>query len=177
MAIALSIAGQRYRRLLAIARRGTSVHGKALWFFQCDCGNHVLTTASDVKAGKTSSCGCIANEARAHNSKSNSGKVSLALTRHGCCYTSEYNIWKSIKQRTLNPRCIDYPSYGGRGITLCQSWFLFENFIHDMGMRPSSKHSIDRINNDSGYAPDNCRWVTPDIQRQNQRRMNHGHFA
>ena len=100
MAIALSIAGQRYRRLLAIARRGTSVHGKALWFFQCDCGNHVLTTASDVKAGKTSSCGCLANEARAHNSKSNSGKVSLALTRHGCCYTSEYNIWKSIKQRT-----------------------------------------------------------------------------
>ena len=177
MAAALAIAGERYARLLAIARCGSTKHGKAIWIFQCDCGHQVSTSLADVKAGKTKSCGCLANEIRAQNSRRHKDKVALALTRHGGCYTPEYNIWKSIKQRTLNPRCRDFSSYGGRGITLCESWHRFEDFIRDMGKRPTSRHSIDRINNDAGYAPDNCRWATPDVQRLNQRRMNHGCFA
>jgi hypothetical protein len=81
----------------------------------------------------------------------------------------EYAIWKTMKQRCLNSKCREYKYYGARGIGLCDSWNKFENFILDMGSRPSDSHSIDRINNDLGYFKENCRWATRKEQSRNKR--------
>lgn len=109
-------------------------------------------------------CGCGQTAkrrfARGHNSRTNrlSG-------------TPTYVVWEAIQQRCLNPNNPAYPQYGGRGITVCQRWLGrpgFQNFLADMGERPGGT-SIDRIDNEGNYQPDNCRWATPVEQRANQR--------
>lgn len=85
--------------------------------------------------------------------------------------TSEYSTWLTMKKRCLYPKATGYHKYGGRGITVCQSWLeSFENFLNDMGIKPSPSHSLDRINNDGNYEPSNCRWATPAEQSANTRR-------
>lgn len=90
--------------------------------------------------------------------------------RHGLAHTTESQIWSAIKQRCYNPKTKYYPIYGGRGIVMCERWRTsFKAFYEDMGPRPSTKHSIDRIDNDKGYGPDNCRWATSVEQILNRR--------
>ena len=95
--------------------------------------------------------------------------------RSSFCKTPEYTCWNNLKQRCLNPQHAAYPNYGGRGITVCDAWRgSFRQFLADMGPRPSPAHSLDRIDNDRGYEPGNCRWTTIDVQRRNQRRRRTG---
>lgn len=81
-----------------------------------------------------------------------------------------YNVWASMRNRCNNPNYKQWADYGGRGISICPEWASFDQFVEDMGPRPSPTHSIDRIDNDLGYSPKNCRWATKKEQQRNQRR-------
>lgn len=83
--------------------------------------------------------------------------------------SAEYSVWVGMRRRCHDPKFKSYPDYGGRGITVCERWLSFANFLADMGRRPSPAHSIERKDNDRGYAPDNCIWATRDAQATNRR--------
>lgn len=103
-------------------------------------------------------------------------KVNL---KHGMARTKIYKVWSSMKERCLNPSHQAYERYGGRGITVCDRWLVFENFFCDMGMPPKG-FSLDRSNNNLGYSPENCRWVSKKEQQINTRAahiINHDGFS
>ena len=125
------------------------------WKCSCSCGAFTVVKGGTLRSGRTLSCGCLQVE----RSRS-----------HGGYKTPEYRVWKGILDRCLNPSYHRYPYYGGRGIGVCQSWReSFATFMSDMGPRPSSAHSIDRIDNDLGYCAANCRWATSKTQARNTR--------
>lgn len=153
----IDLKGKSFFRLTALEYIGNSI-----WKFGCSCGNFVEKQGHVVNAGKIKSCGCYSAEL-----------LKKGRPKHG--YGSSrnrpriYNIWSKMKARCLNPSDPNYNNYGGRGISICNEWLVFENFLNDMG-EPSAKVSIDRINNNEGYCKSNCRWATPKEQTRNYRR-------
>lgn len=132
----------------------------------CDCGRVKIVHTRYLRTGESKSCGCHKTELWL---KANGGKS--ANFKHGLARTPEYHTWMAMRHRCYDSSRKDYPRYGGRGITICASWReSFLNFLKDMGLRPEGDYSIDRIDNDGNYEPDNCRWATDKQQRANKRR-------
>jgi len=170
MVAPIDLSGTKHGRLTCVGPAGSDRHGKRLWHFTCDCGGSITTVGSQVKNGKVVSCGCRAREVGRDNAIAGRAKIAASKTKHSLHFTPEYKVWKSMRQRCNNPKSTDFALYGGRGIYVSDRWSDFANFISDMGPRPSDDYSIDRINVDGPYAPDNCRWATAREQRLNQRR-------
>ena len=135
-------------------RRQSNKHGKRLFLCRCSCGDIKETTGSKLRRGKIQSC----------------GKVGCRIgTSHGLSKTSKaYIRWKTMLARCLNQRSEDFHIYGARGITVCERWHTFENFLADMGEPPHAT-VLDRVDNEKGYSPSNCRWASFKQSTQNRR--------
>jgi len=165
----LEFAGQRFGRLTAVFARADR-RGEAHWSCVCDCGNEVVVRAGHLRDGSTRSCGCLKNELTSTRMLTQRYALKPGhVRRGGSARSREYRSWDAMRARCTNRKCKDFPDYGGRGITVCDHWKSFANFLADMGPKPSPQHSIDRRDNDGNYEPGNCRWATALEQRHNRR--------
>jgi len=156
----IDMTGKRFCRLLVISTAGKSKGGKIMWMCKCDCGEIKPIAGHHLRSGATKSCGCLDRE-----------KAIERFTTHGEAHkTREWQTWVNIRNRCYNKNNISYPNYGARGITVCDRWLeSYENFLDDMGRCPGGC-TIDRIDNDKGYSPSNCKWSTRAEQMRNTRR-------
>ena len=157
----IDLTNRRYGRLEVVER--DLAQKRAAWICHCDCGNITSVQSTHLRSGATKSCGCYQKE-----------RASEANTTHKETGTSLYSRWKSIIQRCTNPNNNRYPSYGGRGITVCTEWLRFEAFFewsHKNGFKKGcgNELQLDRIDNNKGYSPENCRWCSPIDNNQNRR--------
>ena len=150
--------GREINGLKIIERNGSSESGDAMWDYRCHCGEIKTAAASSLKNGGTRSCGCMKNRF-----------ISKANSTHGRSLTALYSIWKTMRYRCQNPNNPKYERYGKRGIKVCDEWQDYPTFLkwsikngYEEGL------TIDRIDNDGNYEPDNCRWVNNYIQQKNR---------
>lgn len=156
------LGGQRFGLWLVEGYAGSDGRN-ATWDCVCDCGTRRVMRAAHLTCGVSESCGCLARL-----------KARELSTRHGEIIggvrSAEYIAWSSMRQRCFYKPNKKYALYGGRGITVCERWNIFENFFEDMGRKPSPRHTLDRYpNNDGNYEPGNCRWATYTEQNRNRR--------
>ena len=164
MSAVKDLTGQRFGRLVVIRREGVTPQRLATWLCRCDCGNETVVDGWSLRSGNTKSCICLKNEA-----------VKERFTTHGQCLSRLHGVWKGMKERCSNPQHNRYHRYGGRGITVCDEWRNDFQAFYDWAMANGynkdafrGQCTIDRIDNDKGYSPDNCRWVDMKVQRHNQ---------
>lgn len=153
--------GETFERLTVVERVENDKHNKKRWRCKCSCGGETVATTSDLRSGNTKSCGCFCKD-----------RLKETKTEHGKCGTSTYNIWKEMVARCTRESHVRWKDYGGRGITVAESWQGkggFQQFLLDMGERPRDL-VLDREDNDKGYCKENCRWVTKSVSALNTRK-------
>lgn len=152
----IDLTGRRFGRLLVV-NRASNIGSKSMWHCVCDCGARKFVRGDHLCAGLIRSCRCLNNEGNNNRRRSMRG-------------TTEYRAWQNIRQRCYDPNHVSYVYYGAIGVIVCRRWLRsFENFYADMGEKPSSQHSIDRINPNGNYTPRNCRWADAITQARNKR--------
>lgn len=167
--VAEDLSGRRFGRLTVIKREVKSnvKNKKPYWLCRCDCGNKKIIKATELKNGKTQSCGCLKIE-----------KIKESNTKHGMKGTRFYTIWQDMKARCNYVKNDNYKYYGARGIKVCEEWNLFDNFMNDMydsylefeRINGKDSATLDRIDFNKGYYKDNCKWST--VLEQNRNRRN-----
>lgn len=157
--LASEFIGRKYGRLTVKEQLPPDKHKKIHWRCECECGGTATPSTRALTTGNTTSCGCLKKELLGDRSRT-----------HGSSRSGAYRSWCAMKDRCYRETNQDYPLYGGRGIKVCDRWLhSFENFLADMGERPYVRATIERLDTNGNYEPDNCEWATQKTQTRNKR--------